>query len=195
MKSIFAVLGFILFVSISVWTYMGLLDAPAVEKDIKAKYLKGGEFTLSNEGNAFSLSSLKGQPVILYFGFTFCPDVCPVGLATIRDALNSSEQLSDIPALFITLDPERDTAQKLKDYTGFFHRNIIGLTGSLDEISAVTKTYGTYFKKSVKSDKPGDYLVDHTAYFYLIDKQGELLRVLDHDASASELSELLLKLL
>ena len=168
-----------------------------VEKDVKAAYLKGGEFSLSNEGEGFKLSSLKGSPVILYFGFTFCPDVCPVGLTVIRDALNSSDALSDVPVLFVTLDPERDNKQRLDEYTAFFHSNIKGLTGSLSEISSVAKQYGTYFRKSVGkgAEASDNYNVDHTAYYYLIDGEGELIRVLDHNAKAEQISDLLLKMI
>lgn len=194
MKSFAWVLALMVVVLSVVFTVY-LNENDRLEKDAKATYLKGGEFTLSNEGESFSLSSLAGKPLILYFGFTFCPDVCPVGLATIRDALNSSHELSTLPAVFVTLDPERDSRQKLKEYTGFFHSNIIGLTGSIDEIQTVAKRYGTYFRKSSKGEDSKDYLVDHTAYFYLINAEGELIRVLDHNASAQEISDLLLKML
>lgn len=186
------ILALVIGIAVSIYTS----GVNKVDKDIKAKYLKGGEIALSNEGKPFTLTSLQGQPVVLYFGFTFCPDVCPVGLATIRDALKSSESLAKVPAIFITLDPERDSRARLEEYTAFFHANIVGLTGSLKEIQDVAKRYGTYFQKSPKKDAPADdYLVDHTAYFYLIDANGELTRVLDHNASAQEISDLLLKML
>lgn len=169
-----------------------------VQKDIKSSYLKGGDFTLTSSGDGksvelasdkrFHLSQLRGQPVILYFGYTYCPDMCPVGLAAIRDALNSSTNFDKVTALFITLDPERDSIDKIAEYTGFFHPRIIGLTGTLEEIKAVSGRYGTYFIKSGLSDDGQDYQIDHTSYFYLIDAQGELVRVLDHNTKASELA-------
>jgi len=94
----------------------------------------------------------------------------------------------------VTLDPKRDTPERLQDYTAFFHPNIRGLTGTLEEIQTLTKRYGTYFKKA--DAKPDDnYTVDHTAYFYLIDAEGELMRVLDHDTRPEALAEALYPLI
>lgn len=176
-------------------------------EDVKAAYLPAGDFTLEHDGMAFSTSALRGQPFILYFGFTSCPDVCPLGLTVIRDALNSSLRLKQVPALFVSLDPERDTADVLKEYVGFFHENIIPLRGDLVTTQQVAKQYGTYFIKaplpnsnagtvdpSGSSDAAANedqYTVDHTAYFFVIDKEGELKRVLDHNVKPDELAEVL----
>lgn len=194
MKKVTLLFAFTIFLLFAGLIYMQLLDRQSLEKDVKATYLKGGAFTLTHADQEFNSISLVGQPHILYFGFTFCPDVCPVGLATIRDALNSDNRLSVVKAMFVTVDPERDDSTRLEDYTSFFHPNIMGLTGSLESIKTVAKQYGTYFKKADKSNAE-NYTVDHTAYYYLIDKEGELLRVLDHSATSKEISELLLKML
>lgn len=194
MKPKFVVLMVCASVVAGVASYLSLQANDTPEPDIKASYLKGGDFNLSNSGEPFELAALRGKPVILYFGFTSCPDVCPVGLSVIRDALNSDSVLATAAALFVTLDPARDTAQRLNDYVDFFHGNIKGLTGTLEEISAVTKQYGTYFQAS-KPDASGAYTVDHTAYFYLISKEGKLIRVLDHNTSANHLALELKKLI
>lgn len=183
------------FVILAVFVYIHLSTQNSLEKDVKAQYLKGGAFTLMHKGATFESSSLKGLPHILYFGFTFCPDVCPVGLATIRDALEADARLSDVKVMFVTVDPERDTPARMDEYTAFFHSNIMGLTGSLEQIAQVAKQYGTYFKKSDKHNQDGNYTVDHTAYYYLLDEHGELMRVLDHSATEKDISELLLKML
>jgi len=176
-------------------SYLSILSGDQTpKKDIKASYLKGGDFSLSNGGDTFRLEGLRGRPVILYFGFTFCPDICPVGLAVIRDALNADDAFSDLSALFVTLDPERDDATRMGEYVSFFHTSIIGLTGTLEEISTVATQYGTYFQKT-KADADGAYSVDHTAYFYLIDEAGELVRVLDHNTPPEVLASELKKLI
>jgi len=182
----------VLAVMFGVYTYS---ENTGIKKDIKAQYLKGGDFSLFHKGEKFNLSDLKGHPVILYFGYTHCPDVCPVGLTVIRDALNSHPELKEVKALFVTLDPERDDGQTLSMYTQFFHKNILGLTGSLKEIKGVAGHYGTYFRKSPDSNESDNYSIEHTAYFYVINKEGVLMRVMDHDTNAKDLSEIVMKML
>lgn len=183
-------------ISLIVFLYFTIFSQAKIEKDIRSQYLKGGNFQLLNDGKPFELTQLKGRPVILYFGYTSCPDVCPVGLALIRDALNSSDKLSGVPAVFVTLDPERDTLKILKDYVAFFHANIIPLTGSLENIRAVIESYGGFFRHVNKNaSEDGQYLVDHSAYYYVIDSSGELIRVYDHSVSSKELAETVKSLL
>lgn len=171
--------------------------APAsIEPDLRARYLKAGDFQLEHEGKPFSLSQLQGSPVVLYFGYTFCPDVCPVGLSRIREALLSSDDFNEVPVLFITLDPDRDTTERLRDYVSFFHSNIRPLRGSIEQTSLVTGAYGAFFRSNRdESQNKEAYTVDHSAYVYLLDREGGLIRVLDHDVTASEIAELLHKLL
>jgi len=189
----FSITIFVLVSAIALGYFVKLQNT--VEKDIKAQYLKGGPFELSNEGSVFNLEDLQGTPVILYFGFLNCPDICPVGLAVIRDTLNYDPEFKDVKSLFVTLDPERDNSEKLKEYTAFFHSNIIGLTGSMKEIKIVASNYGTAFRKAPQSLKQDNYSIDHTAYFYIIDKDGDLIRVMDHDSKPEALSEIIKKLL
>ncbi|KZX82232.1 hypothetical protein A3715_00285 [Oleiphilus sp. HI0009] len=168
-------------------------------EDVKAAYLTAGDFMLESGGETFSSKTLRGQPYILYFGFTSCPDVCPLGLTVIRDALNSSDQLNDIPAVFVSVDPERDTSEVLGSYVSFFHPNIIPVRGDLVATQELAKRYGTYFIKAPlstgASDDPTQYTIDHTAYYFVVDGQGKLVRVLEHNAKPEELSQALLKLL
>jgi len=168
-----------------------------LEKDLKSQYLKAGDFKLHYDGHPFKLSSLKGQPAILYFGYTNCPDVCPVGLAVIRDVLNSDSNFETVKALFVTLDPERDSPQIMHEYAAFFHPNILALTGTETEIRRVTDAYGTFFRRamSASSLNNNEYTVDHSSYYYLIDQQGSLVRVLNHDTKSAELAKILSQLL
>ena len=187
--------------SLIVYAFSKQLMFASLEQDLKSQYLKAGDFELLYQNEAFKLSQLQGQPVILYFGYTFCPDVCPVGLSVIRDVLTSSDDFSNVRALFVSLDPERDSAARIEEYTSFFHANILGLYGNLAEITAVSSAYGTFFRKNSPtspSDTHGalpNYTVDHSAYYYLIDTQGKLVRVLDHSTKSEEISDLLHKLL
>ncbi|MDX1453151.1 MAG: SCO family protein, partial [Oleiphilaceae bacterium] len=168
--------AFVLAAILSIILFGGRDDEP---EDVRAAYLPGGDFALTHGDTTFDMRSLRGSPYVLYFGFTHCPDVCPTGLAKIRDAFQQLPQQSVAKALFVTLDPARDNAEHVQRYAEFFHPDIIGRTGTLEEISALAKAYGTYFKANEPDDQ-GNYSVDHTAYFYLIDKQGKLKRVLDH---------------
>jgi protein SCO1 len=175
-------------------SYRSLSDV-APEKDIKASYLEGGGFTLQDASGDRMLSEFQGRPVVLYFGYTHCPDVCPLGLTVIRDALKEIPDYAELlTPLFVTLDPARDTAAHLKEYLTFFDTSFIGLTGSLEQLKELTSRYGTYFMNG-KVDAQGNYTVDHTAYFYLINKSGELVRVLDHNTTPQALASELKKLL
>lgn len=196
LKKFFFTFSFIL-IALVFCLYFFIFATPPVEKDIRSQYLKAGNFKLLSDKQPFELSQLKGQPVILYFGYTFCPDVCPVGLAVIRDALNSSKKFSKVPVLFVTIDPERDTSERLREYVSFFHENIIPLRGSLEQIKTVIEAYGGFLRNNVKNDDETttDYLVDHSAYYYLLNKQGELVRVFDHSIAATDLAEILESLL
>ena len=182
-------------------------------EDVKAAYLPAGDFELETaEGKPFSSQSLRGLPYVLYFGFTSCPDVCPLGLTVIRDALNSDARLADVPAVLISVDPERDSGEGLRQYAAFFHENIIPVRGDLVTTHAVAKQYGTYFIKAPlarpssdgsgdagneaeENEDPNNYTVDHTAYYFVIDGDGALKRVLEHNAKAEDLASALLALL
>lgn len=165
-----------------------VLTKPTIERDLRAQYLKAGDFQLELDDKPFRLSDLSGNPVILYFGYTSCPDVCPVGLAVIRDVLNSERFFDPVKVLFITLDPERDTPDKLKEYAAFFHKNILPLRGSLEDTKDVIEAYGGFFRKgNLRGD--GSYVVDHSAYYYLIDSEGRLVRVFDHSATVNDIVE------
>ena len=196
LKRFLLTLGVILSVLVCTLYFLIFSSAP-LEKDIRSQYLKAGDFQLHLKGKPFKLSELKGQPVILYFGYSSCPDVCPVGLAVIRDVLNSSDKFNDVKALFVTLDPERDTPDVLREYTQFFHPNIIPLSGALENIKKVIESYGGFVRNNRprSSEVASNYQVDHSAYYYLIDANSELVRVLDHSATAKEIADALRRLL
>ena len=151
----------------------------------------GGDFTLESPEGPVSLSDFEGGPVLIYFGFTSCPDICPTSLAVMRHSftLLSDEELSKVNALFITVDPERDTLEHLKTYTHFFSPKITGVTGSREEIDLVVAQYGAYYRFVELENSAMDYTVDHSSRIYLVDSQGKLVTTVPHDSSPAVLAE------
>ncbi len=143
-------------------------------------------FTLDSPEGALSLKDLRGKVVLLFFGFTSCADVCPISLATISHAFSSltDDELKRSRSLFISLDPERDTLERLKEYTGYFHTNIIGVTGTMKELGRVADIYGVKFEKKDSPDSALGYLIYHSAKIFVIGPQGELRKTFPHNIDA-----------
>ncbi len=135
----------------------------------------GGPFKLIDQnGSPISDQDLKGRPFLVFFGFTHCPDVCPTTLFEVSELMRAMGQDAErTAALFITVDPERDTPAALKDYLSSFDPHVRGATGDPAAIAAAEKAYRVYAKK-VPTDN-GDYSMDHTALVYLMDKQGRFV--------------------
>ncbi|HEX8442927.1 MAG TPA: SCO family protein [Allosphingosinicella sp.] len=149
----------------------------------------GGPFSLTDQNGArFDSQSLAGKYRIVYFGYTFCPDVCPVdlqqiGLAMKRFEESEPERAKRVQPLFITTDPERDNPAVLKEFVAAFHPRLIGLTGTPQEIAAVSKAYAVY---GVKQETPGasGYLVNHSRIAFLFGPKGEPIAILPHEEGA-----------
>jgi protein SCO1/2 len=121
---------------------------------------------------------MKGKPYLVFFGFTHCPDICPTTLFDVSEMMRALGKDADrAGALFITVDPERDTPAALKDYLSSFDPRVRGLTGDAAAIEAAEKAYRVYAKKVPTQD--GDYTMDHTAIVYLMDKDGRFVRPFD----------------
>jgi protein SCO1 len=135
----------------------------------------GGPFRLvDQDGRTVTDGDLKGEPTLVFFGFTHCPDVCPTTLMELSDVLDKlGGDAARVHALFITVDPERDTPAEIKDYLSSFNPNLTGLTGDPAAVTEVAKSYRVYVKK-VPLDN-GDYTMDHTALVYLMDKNGRFV--------------------
>jgi protein SCO1 len=134
----------------------------------------GGPFTLTDQnGRTVTDSELKGRPSLVFFGFTHCPDVCPTTLFEVSEVLRAlGPDAEKVNALFVTVDPERDTPTELKDYLSSFDPHLRGLTGDPAAINNVTKAYRVYVKKVPQGN---DYTMDHTAIVYLMDKEGRFV--------------------
>ena len=134
----------------------------------------GGPFALTDENNrTVTQAALKGHPTLVFFGYTHCPDVCPTTLAEISSVFKVLGPNAAAKAMFITVDPERDTPVVMKDYLTSFDSRITGLTGSPDAIKKVEDEYKAYAK--AVPDKDGTYTMDHTAITYLMDKDGNFV--------------------
>jgi protein SCO1/2 len=135
----------------------------------------GGPFKLVDQnGKTITDSDLKGRPFLVFFGYTHCPDVCPTTLFDVSEVMQALGKDADrTGALFITVDPERDTPAVLKDYLSSFNPHLRGATGDLAAIDAAEKAYRVYAKKVPTGN--GDYSMDHTALVYLMDKQGRFV--------------------
>ena len=155
----------------------------------------GGPFTLTDQnGRTRSDSDFRGKLMIVYFGYTFCPDVCPADLMAITQALDTlGHSAKNIQPIFITVDPERDD-KVLADYVRAFHTSLIGLTGSPEEIRKVANAYKAFYAK-VPGERDGDYAIDHTGVIYLMGRDGEYLGFMPPQTDPQKLTEVLRKYL
>ena len=153
--------------------------------------LIGGPFALVGaDGKPVTDRDFRGRYMLIFFGFTHCPDICPAELQVIAQAL---EQLGDkakkVVPILITLDPERDTPQAMANYVKSFGPNFVGLTGSPEAIAAAAKAYRVAYSKVENKDSAGDYSVDHSALVYLMDPEGRYVTHFSYGLSADQMAE------
>jgi protein SCO1 len=148
----------------------------------------GGQFSLQSVKGEMSLKDFRNKIVLIYFGYTWCPDICPTNLAMMSSALTqlNKKEIAQVQGLFISVDPDRDSVKRLSTYTEFFHENIIGLTGSKKQIEELSKRYGVSYRL-VKQDSATDYVVDHSSETYVVGKEGQLLEKLPHAAPPEQI--------
>ncbi len=142
---------------------------------------KGGDFTLNSSTGAVSLADFRGKVSLIYFGYTMCPDICPTNLSMMANAFRqlSEQELKRVQGIFISVDPQRDTLERLAEYTHYFHPSILGLTATPEVIKEVADRYGVAYQKVVQ-DSATNYVVDHTSETYVIDPNGQLVERLPH---------------
>jgi cytochrome oxidase Cu insertion factor (SCO1/SenC/PrrC family) len=153
----------------------------------------GGPFTLTDHtGKQRSDTEFRGKLMIVYFGYTYCPDVCPTDLMAIKQALDALGPTADgVQPVFITIDPERDT-KVLAEYVSAFHHSLVGFTGSLDEIRKVANAYKAFYVK-VQDERSGEYSMDHAGVIYLMGRHGEYLGFMPPQTNPDRLTEVLRK--
>ncbi len=147
------------------------------------------DFTLTDQnGNPFTLSSTNGKVALVYFGYTSCPDVCPLTLSDLGAVYRDlGDAAKDVQVVFVTVDPERDTQQILKKYVAAFDPSFIGLHGTVDETKAVGDLFGAKFKKAPLSNSALGYAMDHSAFIYVIDRQGRLRETFPFGAAREDI--------
>ena len=183
---------------------MGCSAAAAAEQPSAAQMMDdlmygrgsvGGPFTLTDQtGRQRSDAEFRGKLMVVYFGYTFCPDICPADLMAITQALDALGPAAEgVQPIFITIDPERDT-KGLADYVASFHRSLVGLTGSPEAIRMVANSYKAFYVK-VPGEKEGEYSIDHTGIIYLMGRNGEYLGFMPPQTDPGKLTEVLRKYL
>jgi protein SCO1/2 len=170
---------------------------PAGNVGIVGQALIGGPFTLTDHnGKRVTDRDFRGRYMLVFFGFTFCPDVCPSGLQVIAAALDKlGPKAESIVPLFITVDPERDTPEQLASYVKSFHPRLIGLTGTPAEIEAVIKAYRVYARKVADPKSTAGYTFDHSTFIYLMGPDGAYRTHFTHATSVDVMAERLAKAL
>ena len=152
------------------------------------------DFTLKDQdGKDFHLKDHRGKVILLFFGYISCPDICPVTLSKLSRAYHLlGNKAENILTVFVSIDPQRDTPEKMKEYLKYFKLKIVGLTGTKAEIDKVVDAYKASYQK-VETDSAAGYLVDHSDLVYLIDGQGRVVDLIHFDDEASKVAELIKK--
>jgi len=162
-------------------------DLPSVSSSISI----GGAFTLvDHDGRTVTDADYRGRYTLIFFGYTYCPDVCPTTMQNISDAMDLLGASADqVQPLFVSVDPERDTAEVLKSFVGNFHPRMIGLTGSAEQLAAVAKAYKVYFQKVQEEGAADDeYLMNHSSIVYLMDPDGEFVAHFTHGTTSDDMA-------
>lgn len=161
-----------------------------IAKDVKI----GGKFTLTDQnGNKFSSDQMKGHFSLVYFGFTYCPDVCPTTLTKLSNIIDILTKYKiDVMPIFISVDPERDTPAVLKEYLSHFNPKFVGLSGSPEEVRYAAELYKVFYTKSVTSDTSSarsNYMIDHSSFVYLMDRNGKYMKHFYMNSTEDEIVE------
>ena len=166
------------------------MDGARPPGTVSGEALVGGPFELTDQdGNKVTDQTYKGKLMLIYFGFTFCPDACPTALGVMSAALDKLDVAADrVVPILITVDPERDTPPVLKDYVSNFHPRMVGLTGTPEQIAQVAKAYRVFYQKA-SGASAADYLMDHTLLIYLMDGEGKYLKHFSPDATPDQIAD------
>ncbi|MEO5336305.1 MAG: SCO family protein [Magnetospirillum sp. WYHS-4] len=153
----------------------------------------GGRFILSDHtGRIVTDQDFHGKFMLIFFGYTFCPDICPTALGTVAEALARLDgaEADRLTPVFVTVDPERDTAARLREFVGHFHPRLVGLTGNPEMIERMTRTYKVTYRKvpGAQGAAPDEYLIDHSAGLYLMDREGRFRVKFLHGMGPEELA-------
>lgn len=175
------------------WFATDLLQPPMLKQPqtTSTPLPTGGDFTLQTVKGPISLSDFHGKVVVLYFGYTACPDICPTSMSTLKGALNqlTPEEASQVQGIMVSVDPERDTPQHTNAYAQYFHPNIIGITGKQEALQEITRRYNAFYHKVAMEGSAMGYTIDHSAILYVIDKEGNLQEQVEHAVPPAQLAD------
>ena len=161
-------------------------------KPLRAEAVQvGGLFTLTNHrSETVTEATFAGHHLLIYFGYSFCPDLCPTSLQTMAAAydLLPADERDQVWPIFITIDPERDTVEALADYVPLFHDDMVGLTGSVEQINAAADAYRVYHAKNVVDEGSDEYYVDHSSFYYVMGPDGRYVTHFGHNATEEEMA-------
>ncbi len=183
------ILGLLAAVSIGIGLWAGMQgksQAPA-----KGYPDLGGDFTLTSDQGPVSLEDYRGKVVPIYFGFTHCPDVCITSLSGIAAGLKelSAEERAQIQPVFISIDPERDDPARVGEYARYFDPGMVGLTGTLDEVTKVAKAHFVIFEKVPMEDSDMGYTMDHSSIIYVVGKDGVIRTLIHHGETPQNIAQ------
>jgi len=189
MKKLFISIGAAILIILSHSIY-AQLNSPSVDQILMVEgnlpiEKRGGGFTLFGAQGAVSLSDFQGKVVAIYFGYSQCPDVCPTNLAILGAAMKkmSVQEREKFQAIFISVDPGRDSPEGLAKYTAFFHPEMIGISGAPADLDPVVARYGAFYEVVSYSNSEMLYGIDHTSETYIVSKEGELISIFPHASS------------
>jgi protein SCO1 len=169
-----------------------LLIAACSQPKLVGTDITGADFAkelalTDHTGKPRTMSDFKGKVVVLFFGYTHCPDVCPTTMSDLKQTMKLlGEQANDVQVLFVTVDPQRDTQAILAQYVPYFDKRFIGLYGSLQQTAEMMGNFKIYYSK-VDSKTPGDYTIDHSGGLYVFDKQGKIRLYMDNTEKAAQM--------
>ncbi len=170
------------------WIVQLIGSLPVYHGNVIDPPVAAADFTLQTDQGNISLSDFRGKTVLLFFGYTACPDVCPVTLSKVARALEGlGDAAEDIQTIFISVDPERDSPQQLGTYARIFNPGFIGGTNSPDEIARIAELYGIHYSKH-DTNSAGGYLVDHTSSIWVIDRHGNKRLLWSNDIEPSDMA-------
>ncbi|MQX36115.1 SCO family protein [Roseospira navarrensis] len=164
----------------------------AADGDYSGPASIGGPFTLVNgDGKTVTEESWPGQYLLIYFGYTYCPDVCPTSLSTMTAALEQLDPalVEKVQPIFVSVDPERDRPADVAEYASFFHPRMVGLTGSLEQVEAAARAYKVYYAKVEQPESAIGYLLDHSAITYLMAPDGTLAAFFRHGEDPAAMAD------
>jgi protein SCO1/2 len=185
------ILGLLAVVSIGIGLWAGMQGQ---KRDAVEGYSDlGGDFTLTSDQGPVSLEDFRGKVVPIYFGFTHCPDICITSLGNIAAGLEllNEQERADIQPLFITVDPERDDPARVGEYARYFDPGMIGLTGSLEEVTRVAKAHFVIFEKVPLEDSEMGYTMDHSSIIYVVGRDGVIKSLIHHGEKPEGIAETL----